>query len=1582
MEIAMAKGDNQQAEIEEAFQQALTLLEPAAAKARMRRLRRLASALGRQISPFFVAEQSPHGLAELLDLLLDLVENRTSPAVVRALPGDPQGRSLLLTCTEDVPFLFDAVQTLLKKAELRFEIVAHPLLFSKADVGHRLLTSARSRGASRDSLIVVAVTGFVAEVERQLALELEKLLDDLVRLEADRTALEKRLTALQESAAGTGFGDFWRWLRAGNFRPFACRCLSVRRDSGGGLWVREEAGSALGMPLHQPTLSSSDESPLAELNDLFRENLLRAGPVVARSDRPSPVHWAERLFYLGFRQETEDGWREHSFLGVFTPQSLQQIAWDVPALRRRIGRVLKELAIPSDSHDYRKTVHLLNTFPKVELFFMAPAELRQLVRNFTLLYRQESVRLVAVPSLAVAGSTLVVMMPRNFYSADILDRLESYFGRRCRTGAVDVRVMQISGDYVSLHVRLGPPESEVRLNLLHLERGLTRLCLPWPVKLRRLLEKRYGFQQGYELWRRYQKAFSQEYRALVHPRFALRDVGGVEKALAEEGEEFALWGPFGRPGESWRLQFYSLRESSLNEILPVLENLGLSVIEEVDFEASVAARKVFIKSFAVRPETYPEGGLGQRRLLLIEALGAVRTGRVENDPLNRLLLACGLSWNEIDVFRGYRNYYLQLGPPFSKDRIALALTRNHRAALLLFRYFEARFGGKTGSDDLLEKEEMVLPPLRQELANTLERVGDINEDRILRALFNLIDATVRTNFFFAGERKHPFAFKISSLGVIDMPAPRPLYEIYVHSALMEGIHLRGGRIARGGIRWSDRLDFRSEILGLLKTQVTKNAMIVPTGAKGGFWVTSPAAEVEARAAQVETAYRDFIRGLLDLTDNRRAGRVEHPAGLAVYDDDDPYLVVAADKGTAHLSDAANEVAGEYRFWLDDAFASGGSHGYDHKQLGITARGAWISVQHHFRRMGIDLENRTISVVGIGDMSGDVFGNGLLRSRRVRLLAAFDHRHIFLDPDPDPEVSFRERQRLFSLPGSSWDDYDRDLISPGGGVFARDAKDITLSPEVCAWFGCRSTSTDGPGLIRLILTAEADLLWNGGIGTYVKAADETHQEVDDRANDAVRVDASELRVRVVGEGGNLGFTQRARIEYALAGGRINTDAVDNAGGVVCSDREVNIKILFAHVLEEGLLTSREERDRLLAALTEEVCDVVLDDCRGQNLCLSLDVERCAEQLESFFILGERLANAGLLDPESEHVPPPKTVLARPDRAFTRPELAVMMAWSKIELTQALLESDLPDSEIGREYLSAYFPSSLRRRFAGQLASHPLARQIAATMMTNALVNQAGSAFVSRLWEQTGASSSQVVRTYLAFDRMLEGGNIRRRISGFAGALPAERQYQLLHRLEQGLETLCRWALDQHWEVGTENVQIAALRRDMDAYGAILEQLLSAEECQRCQEEEERLKQEGLGDDPARLLARLHHLPDFMPIVALTEKTGGELSSLARLYREVREVFALAEVRTRLAEVPLRKRWDRMARQSLEGKLAALAFELPLAVWTGNHGDLQGFLDERRTRVQGYLALLERLRESPAGNFHPFTVLAGSLEALLP
>jgi glutamate dehydrogenase len=1579
MKIRVERGEDRREELEKALIRAGRLLREEADPDRLHRLDILIGAFRHHASPSFASGRSTRRIAELLNLFLDFIESRTSSAVARLVPAERPGRSLLLTCCRDIPFLFDAVQTFLKKAELRFEIVAHPVLHTCPVANGRKLVNEKCEGAERNSLIVASVSGFLNQEEDAFIRELQQSVVDLVHLEAEREQLDERLASLQTAAARERFSDFWFWLREGNFRPFSYRCLSLWQESGGEYWVREEQGSALGMPSHPRELSCCDAHPLAELDSLFRDQLVRSGPVVVlRTDRPSPIHWTEHLSYLGFREKTAEGWREHAFLGFFTSRSAHQSNWDVPALQKRICSALDDLGISPDSHDWRKTVELLNTFPKVELFFMEPGDLQQVARNFTLLFRYEAVRIVAVSSLAVEGLTLMVMMPREFYSGETVQRLENYLGRRCRTSFVDARVIQISSDFVTLHVRLGTAVEKVRVDLGRLEDGLTRIFKPWRIKLRQLLERNYGYKTGYYLWHRYRTAFSREYQALVHPRFALRDVGAIERVLQDETETFALWGPLARFGDGWRLQFYSRKESSLNEVLPILENFGLAVLEDVDFEVVENSRQTFIKSFSIRPEFYPEGGLQQRRDLLTEALEVVRRGQVENDLLNRLLLTCGLSWREIDVFRGYRNYYLQLGAPFSRDRIALALIRNHPAALLLFRYFEARFRVVPAPD--AEERESALSPLRQELSAALEKVTDINEDRILRVFFNLIDSTVRTSFFLRADPEYPFSFKISSLGIIDMPAPRPLYEIYVHSPAMEGIHLRGGSIARGGIRRSDRLDFRNEILDLMKTQILKNALIVPTGSKGGFVLKGNSQERGGGEKAVTTAYRHFIRGLLDLTDNRREGRVVHPEGVAVYDGEDPYLVVAADKGTAHLSDEANKVAAEYDFWLGDAFASGGSHGYDHKKLGITARGAWISVQRHFREMGVDIQTEPFTVIGIGDMSGDVFGNGMLQSDKIRLVAAFNHRHIFLDPDPDPALSYKERQRLFEMPHSTWADYDLSLLSPGGGVFSRDAKEIPLSDEARRLLGSRHSSIDGPGLIRLILTARADLLWNGGIGTYVKASTETNQEVGDRGNDGVRVDGARLKVRVVGEGGNLGFTQQGRIEYSLAGGRINIDAIDNSGGVDCSDHEVNIKILLQQLQEQGRL--HEERDRILEKLTDDVCGAVLDDCYQQNLCLSLDLKRCEDKLESFFVLGERLENAGLLEPEIEGLPTPKTVLARPGRSFARPELAILMAFGKLDLIETLLKSDLPDSEVGLGFLADYFPETLRQRYGRYLAEHPLSREIIATGMSNMVVNQAGSSFVSRIWEETGASAAEAVRTYLTYDRALQGPVYREQLRSLGKRMSAEEELRSLLRLEDILETLCRWSLVQGMQAVPEKDVIEAFQRDIVDFFSIQEGLLTAAAVEEKHQEENRLEGLGFSPDLARQMAWLPCLEEFLPIVTLHARTGGGVSAVARLFNRVRETFALPEVLRQLAEIPLHHRWDRMARQKLEVKFDTLAFELSLATWKTSGGDLNRFLENRPGGLQNYRSLLVRLREGGSGNFHPFTVLAGALEAMLP
>ena len=765
--------------------------------------------------------------------------------------------------------------------------------------------------------------------------------------------------------------------------------------------------------------------------------------------------------------------------------------------------------------------------------------------------------------------------------------------------------------------------------------------MDWETDLRTLLDRAVRTLRGGQLSFPYENGFSPEYRSLVAPRFAVRDVLGLE-AAARSGREVADLRPplTGFDDRHCRVQVYGMQERNLAEIMPLLQNMGLVVGDQIQFKLALNDRRFFIRSFSVAPMTSSPGNLLHLKKPILSTLNALLSGRAEDDALNGLVLLTGLDWREIDLFRTYRNYYLQLGGRVGRFRFHEALLHNLDVTLLLFRYFEARFQPDGRWRDPLEREAEALAPIRQELVAALENVSDVNDDRILRDVFNLIDATVRTNFYMRRDEADPFiAIKISSLGVINMPSPRPLAEIYVHSRTMEGVHLRGAKVARGGVRWSDRPDdFRTEILDLMQTQMVKNALIVPQGAKGGFILKTACSNPLERARLAQDAYVTFIRGLLDLTDNVEGAHAEHPPQLVTYDDVDPYLVVAADKGTGGWSDRANDVAMEYDYWLGDAFATGGSHGYHHKRLGITARGAWVCVRRHFRELGRDIDQQAFTVMGVGSMDGDVFGNGMLQSRNIRLLAAFSAEHIFIDPNPDPLASFAERKRLFEKPGSTWQDYDQALISPGGGVFRRDAKDIALSPEVRAWLGARHRSIDGEGLIRLLLTSPVDLLWMGGVGTYVKASAETDEMVGDRTNDGARVDAKQLRAKVVGEGANLGFTQQARIEFALNGGRINTDAVDNSAGVDLSDHEVNLKILMAPSQSaKSKAEGAGERDRFFVELTDDVCRSVLANNYRQSLCLSLERERCLEDIGPFLEVADQLESVGAFRSDGRILP---------------------------------------------------------------------------------------------------------------------------------------------------------------------------------------------------------------------------------------------------------------------------------------------------------------------------------------------------------
>jgi glutamate dehydrogenase len=1082
-------------------------------------------------------------------------------------------------------------------------------------------------------------------------------------------------------------------------------------------------------------------------------------------------------------------------------------------------------------------------------------------------------------------------------------------------------------------------------------------------------------------------AFPQEYRAQVPARLAARDairLGTLAAGRRKDGVD--LWRPLPTLGDAhYRLRIYSTEQRALDTVMPLLQNLNLHVIDQVQYRLGWQEQRMFLRSFTVAPAGDSLPDLVRTRKPLLEALDALLTGKLENDALNGLILSTGLSWKEVDVFRAYHNYYSQLGKRFSRFRFHQALFHNPGVTRLLFRYFATRFQPREPSESAAQREE-VLSAIRQDLAAALNEVTDTSEDHILRDLFNLIDATLRTNFYRRWDDPDYFvSLKICGLGVIDMPTPRPLFEIYVHSVVMEGIHLRGAAVARGGIRWSDRPDdLRVEILDLMQTQMTKNALIVPQGAKGGFVVKTPCRDPEECERRAEEAYSTFIRGLLDVTDNRTESGVVHPPRVVPYDDADPYLVVAADKGTARLSDRANAIAREYGFWLGDAFASGGSHGFHHKRLGITAWGAWECVRRHFLELGRDIENEAITVVGIGSMDGDVFGNGMLWSKNILLLAAFSGQHIFLDPNPDPERSYRERRRLFELPNSTWADYDVRVISPGGGVFPRAAKEIALSAPVRAWLGLRHRAIDGEGLVRALLAAPVDLLWLGGIGTYVKAGAETHEEVGDRVNDAVRIDGSQVRATVVAEGANLGFTQKGRIEFALAGGHINTDAVDNSAGVDLSDHEVNLKILLGLLQEAGVVADEEHRNRLIEDFTADVCESVLQDNRSQSLCLSLDRERCRRDPEPFLELADRLENAALLDRACASFPSRKEVQARFGQGLVRPELAVLMAYAKLAWKRALLEAgDFLDDEWAGQMLTEYFPVPVRDRYAFFLRKHPLAREIAATVICNRIVDQAGSAFLVRIDELEPTSVAHLAGAYLCFDAALGGDAVQKKVTALAGRLDTSRQYGLLLEREDMLVAFCDWAIREECSLRPNPAVVEGWRSDLGAYLDYRQKSLRDDERSAFVERRAEMLGLGFSETEALLFALGPHLRDFPMIASLARSVGAPLPQVAALTDGIAGWLGTQRCLTLLGGIRPRDRWEWRAQAALSERFRAAAGRLARALWRDGYRDPAVFFTEpgmRRRRAK-LRRLLEELDEIPSLSLAPFAVLSAEVEALI-
>lgn len=1511
-------------------------------------------------------------LATLIVRCYEYLEQRSQDIELQTIPLRNGQQHLLMISAPNEPYLVETLMVLQKKYSQSMSLIAHPVLTVKRS--HQGIIYLHHEAEEEASELFILARLENADPQRLAMLQQQclTLLSQNDRVFQAEPAFNEKLEYLKSLAELQEYRPLLTWLRQEAFIPISYWTLPLNSSNEADERQRDTLGAELSC-----CLNIFGSELMERLNQEIARLLARESKGVSHQlTIDSPLIASQPLIYIGFRELRGDAVIEHVFIGLFRSIEINCASCHVAELQDKLTATLEKIKVTRGSHDYIKLREIFSLFPKLELFFLGETQLYLLAQSLCrYLTRPHSLKLLFLASPSPFCLSFLVIIPEAFLTSTSKSKLIETLSNELRSETKASRLINYGESYSALYLSLSPRLEQVHININGLEKLLNRHCRPWTVQLRALLERAFGKGEGGRLWRRYHAGFGSDYRNMLPPRYAIKDILQFEKLSHGAESRVNLLSPCHKQTH-FRLHFYSDREQFLDEYIPILENLDLRLIDQVQFCVKTDRSVIFIKSFAVMPSSTEIQQLQQAKSLLLEIIEAMQQQRVENDGLNRLLLRADMAWQEIDVLRTYRNYCLQLGFHVTVSSFHRALTNNPQLARLLFDYFEVRFRPNEDWQDPLQREEQGLFPIRLQLLKGMDGVTDLNDDRILRTLFNLIDSTVRSNFHV---RRHLddylIAIKINSLGVIDMPAPRPIFEIYVHAADMEGIHLRGGKIARGGIRWSDRPDdFRTEILGLMQTQMSKNALIVPTGAKGGFVVKRQHREESFKDAG-KRAYLQLMRALLDLTDNFVAEKVRTLPAIVRYDDDDPYLVVAADKGTAQFPDLANAVAAEYQFWMNDAFASGGSKGYNHKALGITARGAWESVKRHFRELGKNIQRQTFTVVGIGSMDGDVFGNGMLLSRYIRLRAAISGQHIFLDPDPDSEVSYQERRRLFELPGSTWDDYNRQLLSEGGGVYTRDSKDIPLSEPVRQWLGIRYKTLDGETLIRYLLTARVELLWLGGIGTYVKAGSEKHEDVGDRQNDNVRVDATNLQAQVVGEGANLGFTQPARIEFALAGGHINTDAIDNSAGVDTSDHEVNLKVLLRELHKKRRI---DDYQALFDELSEEVCQTVLDDNYFQTLCLSLEGIRSAENVEPYLELAEKLQSAGFLDFAVEAFPSAKTVRARDKDKLTRPELAVLMAAGKRWLTQQLLERrEFVTASCCDYYLQRYFPRPVVERFGSDLSSHPLASAIKATFISNLVINQAGCVLLAKIIDNHNSDLSVLINSYLAFDRIFAGEDFRKTVFAMDNRVDADRQYRVLLQLEDSLAEFSVWSMMNHAEIKPDQALIVEYQDYLRKF------VRYAEQTDRLPSLDEPDISDGFPLSLRERLQLLRIASDFPACVKVAIETGSAIERIAALFVDTAEFLFLDLVRKQFAEIALQDVWERTLFFELELGLKKLQSDLTKKIVDAGDKNASSYFShgDRQVRFNRYQREYHDIAGGMGRRLMPFLVWYKELENLL-
>jgi glutamate dehydrogenase len=1543
-------------------------------------LRRFIAELYEHVPPGDIAARTPADLyGGALALWRFAGQRRAGSAAVRvynpevASDGWTSPHTIVEIVNDDMPFLVDSAAAAINESGREVRLVIHPIVLVGRDAAGMLLELDPAQPGSRESWMQIAIGREPSGSERDaLAARLAAVLADvrravadwpLMRLQLQAVAAELAVAAALPAPEISEGRDFLRWLDDDNFTYLGFRDYAF----------------AAGLPTAPPLGILSDDrvrvfGGLRDLAALPREvqDFVRRRELllVAKTEQRASVHRPAHMDAIGVRRFDAAGAvvGVRLFLGLFTSVAYSRSPRAIPLLRQKLNRTMARAGLAPDSHDGKALAHILESFPRDELFQIAEDELFDTAIGILNLQERQRIALFVRRDPLERFVSCLVYVPRERYDTRLRQAVAAVLAEAFAGSVTDFYTHLDDSPLARVQFIVRTTRGAVpAVDVAALEHRVAEAGRLWVDRVVEAAAAQFGEAAAHARLRRL-AAFPVAYQVRTLPLQVLADLDRIERVLSGSPFEASLHPA--EDGDVPGLRLYRPDEPIvLSDMLPVLENLGLRIIAEEPFRIAAAdGRTVWIHEFTLGPGCAPAAPSLALRRRFEDALAALWRGTIENDGFNRLVLAAGLSARQATVLRLYCKVLRQTGSTFSQAYMEETLARHADIAARLVRLFELRFdpalAAGAGNDRAIAAIEAAL-----------DEVESLDEDRILRAFLMLIQNSLRTNYYQrlpSGEPKPALAIKFESHAIELLPLPRPLYEIYVYSPRAEGVHMRAGRVARGGIRWSDRKeDFRTEILGLMKAQTVKNAVIVPVGSKGGFVVKRPPAARDELPAEGIECYRTLIGGMLDVTDNIVAAngaagghQIVPPPNVVRHDGDDPYLVVAADKGTATFSDLANGIALEYGFWLGDAFASGGSHGYDHKELAITSRGAWELVKRHFRELGRDIETSDFTVVGVGDMSGDVFGNFMLRSRYARLLAAFDHRHIFVDADPDPARSFAERQRLFRLPGSSWADYDRALISPGGGIFERSLKSVPINAAMQRLFGIAGDELTPAELIRRLLAADVDLLFFGGIGTFVKAHSESHAEVGDRTNDPLRIDGEEVRATIIGEGANLGVSERGRIAYALKGGRIDTDAIDNSAGVSMSDHEVNIKILLSQAIAAGTL-GQQERDPLLAQMADDVAALVLRDNYLQGEALSVAEASGAAALDRQVRLMRELERGGRLNRAVEFLPDDETLAARAQagRGLTRPELAVLLAYAKMSLDGELLASDVPDlPEVARD-LRDYFPPALRQRFAREIASHPLRREIVATVVTNDLVNRAGLTFVHDLAARTGRGAPDIAKSYRIVRDSFALPGLWAAIEALDNRVAAAVQYAMLIDIAEAVEHAATWLLragrlDLSREIAHFTPAVAHLG---DAIG----ELLPAGE--RAQLDLRRGRFVGAGVPPslAAQIATIVFLTTAFEVGDLADRAGRPIDVAARTFYGVGARFAIDEMRDAARRLPADTTWQRRAADTLIDDFYGVQAEFAAAVLNEADGaadPLAAWAGRRVGRLASVEALAAEVRAS--------------------